>query len=266
MTEARGKPELIRTELPECPICYVQFDMESWVTRKRWKECLHFVCKCCFDRDEDACVRCPVCRRGAKHPSRRLDVMYPLISVYGRSAPKDKENRTYADVCMKDSDVKMSWFAETKQYANGEDTRRALADPDWLSNRCLHTLRNCKRHGPFVSRQDKQTGCLRCAQGERRYISVEKESMDFVSKSSKHKQSDHTVIDAWLHDWSDYASDFDDKSDDYDDLNDFIVNDGNVEPYDTLLEKWDDVPKDTESIKTKRAEVSGRLIKRRKIE
>ena len=148
-----------------------------------------------------------MCRR------RTLDVLYPVEKVYGPEAPRDAEGRTWAKVRMK-HDEHQQWFAETKQFINEEDTKTAKADPDWLANRHLYILRVCKRHGPFVMRQDMQSGCLRCAQGERCADSVETEP-DKVCKRKRNSQ--HPVINEWLRDVSD------EDDDDYSDLEDFII-------------------------------------------
>ena len=181
-----------------------------------------------------------MCRGGAKKPSRALDVLYPVEKVYGRQPPKDAEGRTWANVRMK-PDEHQKWFADTKRFINYADTKTAKADPDWLANRHVYTLRECERHGPFVMRQDMQSGCLRCAQGERCADSVEAEP-DKECKPKK-KRSKHYVINEWLGDVSD------DDDDDYSDMKDFICEDVHEEftdekqEYETLFRRkaddWD---------------------------
>ncbi len=178
-----------------------------------WKDCLHYVCKECGD---ECGVLCPTCRGGAKKPSRDLDIRYPVEKVYGRDPPKDAEGRTWAQVRMKDVETRLHWLADTKRFINHADTKTAKADPDWLANRHVYTLRDCKRHGPFVMRQDMQSGCFRCAQGDRCADSVETEP-DMVCK--RKRNSKHPVINEWLGNVSD------DDDDDYSDLKSFISED-----------------------------------------
>ena len=200
--------------LPDCVVCRVQFDFVTWKTRRIWKNCLHYVCAACGVR---CGVRCPKCRGGAVPSSRDLDVVYPVLQVYGRCAPRDTSGQTWAQVCMKDAEIQRQWVADTKKYINVQDTKTAAENPDWLGNRRLHTLRDCKRHGRFVSRQDKQTGCLRCAQGERRYISVENEPEEKIKTKRKRTNDANACVNEWLSDVSE------DDDDDYSDLNDFIA-------------------------------------------
>jgi len=191
-----------------------------------------------------------MCRGGAKEPSRDLDRRYPVQVVYGRDAPRDAEGRTWAQVRMKDVETRLHWLADTKRFINHADTKTAKADPDWLANRHVYTLRDCERHGPFVMRQDMQSGCLRCAQGDRCADSAETEP----NKVCKRKRnSKHPVINEWLGDVSD------DDDDDYSDLEYFIVKKTEVDQYDYLWETIDH-PKDTKEW----LELQARIFKRKR--
>ena len=102
-----------------------------------------------------------------------------------------------------------------------------------------------------------QSGCLRCAQGERCADSVGNEP----DKACKRKRnSEHPVINEWLGDVSD------EDDDDYSDLEDFIEKKQKVDQYDDLWETTDH-PKDTKGWLELQAKVAGRAkSKRRRIE
>lgn len=191
--DGRAAVEMQAVAFPQCPVCYAQFDASSWKQRRKWQECIHFVCAACAPKVGRAC---PLCRRGAQPGSRQRDHSFPIKAVINqRNVPKDDRNLTLAHARKRGRKSEQEWWAYAKVHlVHSEMTKEAQEDPDVLGNRMLYTVRTCKRHGDFVSREDMQRGCLNCAQSERRTIDVSSEPLEFHPTKRR-----KTSGDAWVH-------------------------------------------------------------------
>lgn len=199
---------------PVCSVrgCGRQFTASSLKTRRVFPQCLHLVCDTCSTE------QCPVCHGTASCDRRQRTTRYPLKGVFrGRAAPKDHCGRTYAKVIKFGQHAVDKWFAETMSQRNMDLFRLAVEVPEWLANRHIYTLRECQVHGLFVGREDNQSGCMRCAQAEKQYISLEDEPEEKLKTERKHSNTTNAIVHAWLSDVSE------DDSSDYSDLNDFVV-------------------------------------------
>jgi len=157
---------------------------------------------------------CPLCRKPrTDEPTKQQAIQtgveqlyarlakFPLVAVLrtpkDRRTPRDAEGRAFRDV-RGNPHTENAWITELYDAAltshhlayKGRDLHRSF----------LYVVRRCDKHGLFVTRNDKQGGCQRCANSRKCPFAHETEEVsDAEMSGDDNEYSRCGVLDKYKH-------------------------------------------------------------------